>query len=408
MNDPNLSCREERRREDVRAASLFGLDYVEVVDDQQVTLHVFFLGKAPQKIEQANVVLTGGRRIRDVRIKSVTVRRQPDPTLGDYLEVRVNKAGDFSNYTISLVNAVNGQPTNEPMDGFDPRYDQVSFSFKASCPTDLDCKPPCTCPRPQRRQPDIDYLAKDYESFRELILDRLALIMPKWIETHAPDLGITLVELLAYAGDYLSYYQDAVATEAYLGTARQRISVRRHARLVDYLMHDGCNARAWLTIWTDVDQSFDHPTQIHFVTPYPGAPGDRHILALGDLVGVDPSTYEVFEPLYWNGGQSITIYAAHSKIPFYTWGDCECCLAPGSTSATLADVWVDAPPPPGPPPGTPPAPMGTPPAGTPPAGATTPAPAASTVTLVAAPAIQPQVRTAAAAATTTSDGPPDF
>jgi hypothetical protein len=405
VNQPNLSCQEERRREDVRAASLFGLDYAEVADDQQITLNVFFLGKAPQQIERANVVLTGGRRIRDVEIKSVNVKRQPDPTLDDYLEVRVNKAGDFSNYTISVVNAVNGQPTNEPMDGFDPRYHQVSFSFKASCPTDLDCKSPCTCPPPQHTQPDIDYLAKDYESFRQLILDRLALIMPQWIETHAPDLGITLVELLAYAGDYLSYYQDAAATEAYLGTARQRISVRRHARLVDYLMHDGCNARAWLTIWTDILQQDFDPTQIYFVTPYPGAPADRHILAPADVVGVDPSSYEVFEPLYWNGGPNISIYAAHSKISFYTWGDCECCLAPGSTSATLADAWVDPAPPPGPPPGTPTAPTGAPPAGTPPGGTTTPAPPASTGT-PPAPSIQPRVRGVAAAATTTGDGPP--
>ena len=70
--------------------------------------------------------------------------------------------------------------------------------------------------------------------------------MPDWQERHVPDLGVTLVELLAYVGDYLSYYQDAVGTEAYLGTARQRISVRRHARLVDYQLHEGCNARAWV------------------------------------------------------------------------------------------------------------------------------------------------------------------
>ncbi len=405
VNAPNLNCKEERRREDVRAASLFGLDYVEVVDDQQLTLNVFFLGKAPQKIELANVVVTGGRRIRDVQIKSVSVKRHPDPTLDDYLEVRVTKPGDFYDYTISLVKTINGQPTSEAMDGFDPRYDEVSFSFKASCPTDLDCKQPRTCPPPQRTQPDIDYLAKDYESFRELILDRLALIMPEWAETHAPDLGITLVELLAYAGDYLSYYQDAVATEAYLGTARERISVRRHARLVDYLMHDGCNARAWLTIWTDFDQPFDDFTQIYFVTPYFGAPADKHILAPADLVGVDPSTYEVFQPLYWNGGQSITIFAAHSKISFYTWGDCECCLAPGSTSATLADAWVDPPAPPGPPPETPTTPTGTPPTVTPPAGTTIPPPIASTGT-PAAPRTQPMVRATAAAAATTRDDPP--
>ena len=72
--------------------------------------------------------------------------------------------------------------------------------------------------------------------------------MPDWRERHVPDIGIMLVELLAYVGDQLSYYQDAVATEAYLDTARQRISVRRHARLVDYAMHEGCNARAWVTL----------------------------------------------------------------------------------------------------------------------------------------------------------------
>lgn len=417
MNDPSLSCQEEQRREDVRAASLYGLDYVEVTDQQQLTLNVFFLGKAPANIEKGNVVLTGGRRIRDVQITSVRVQRQSDPTLDDYLEIRVNKAGDFSNYTISVVNAVNGQPTSQPMDGFDPRYSQVCFNFKASCPTDLDCKQPCTCPPPQRTQPDIDYLSKDYESFRQLILDRMALIMPAWTETHEPDLGIVLVELLAYVGDYLSYYQDAVATEAYLGTARQRISVRRHARLVDYLMHDGCNARAWVTLCTDTDQMFD-PTEIYFITPYPGAPvTTNRILTPANLVGVDATSYEVFEPLGWNGGQNICIFAAHSKIYFYTWGDCECCLALGATSATLADEWVvpappsTPPPSPAPPPptGTQPPPVGTvPPSGTaaPPAG--TAPPAAPSSARTTARATQPAIQTADAVAPPPppTDGPP--
>lgn len=393
MNDANLTCREENRRETVRAASLFGLDYVEIADSQQVTLNVFFLGKAPQNLEQANVVLSGGRRIRDVRITSVRVHRQTDPTLDDYLEVHVNKPGDFSNYTIGLVQTSNGQPTADPMAGFDPRYDQVSFSFKAGCPTDLDCRPQCACPPPQRTQPDINYLAKDYESFRQLILDRLALIMPAWIETHAPDLGITLVELLAYAGDYLSYYQDAVATEAYLGTARERISVRRHARLVDYLMHDGCNSRAWLTIDASQDWTFDDASQIYFITSYPGAPG-RKILTPADLVGVPTTSYEIFEPLYWNADSlSISIYQYHSKIDFYTWGNCLCCLAPGSTSATLVDAWDPDPQtnPGGTTPGTPTNPTGPP-----------PAPAISK----SQPAAQPPLRAAAATETQSSDGPP--
>jgi hypothetical protein len=56
---------------------------------------------------------------------------------------------------------------------------------------------------------------------------------PSWAERRPSDIGVTLVELLAYAGDRLSYEQDAVANEAYLDTARQRTSMRRHARLVD-------------------------------------------------------------------------------------------------------------------------------------------------------------------------------
>src|SRR5690242_7660437 len=49
--------------------------------------------------------------------------------------------------------------------------------------------------------PVIDYLARDYASLRQALLDRLSLTMPGWAERHLPDAGIALVELLAYAGD---------------------------------------------------------------------------------------------------------------------------------------------------------------------------------------------------------------
>src|SRR5207342_294910 len=81
---------------------------------------------------------------------------------------------------------------------------------------------------------------------RRLMLDRLSLLTPGWTERSAADVGVTLVELLAFAADTLSYRQDVIANEAYLNTARQRVSVRRHARLVDYYLHEGCNARAFV------------------------------------------------------------------------------------------------------------------------------------------------------------------
>jgi hypothetical protein len=43
-----------------------------------------------------------------------------------------------------------------------------------------------------------------------------------WADSTAHDPGVAIVELLAYVGDMLSSYQDLIADEAYLGTARPR------------------------------------------------------------------------------------------------------------------------------------------------------------------------------------------
>jgi len=103
-------------------------------------------------------------------------------------------------------------------------------------------------PESQLPEPNIDYLARDFTSFRQLILDQMSVLTPTWTEESAADVGQALVDVLAYTADYLSYYQDAAATEAYLGTARLRRSVRRHARLLDYFLHEGCNARVWVHV----------------------------------------------------------------------------------------------------------------------------------------------------------------
>lgn len=319
-----------------------GIDYVEV-DEQQTTITVYFLNKAPRNVNAENVRLTGGVRIRDIQVKGVQLCEVEDPERDDCMRVEVERPGDFSTYTLRLVNAPDGRPGLSPLEGFDPRYAQIDFSFKASCPSDLDCAPASTCYKEPPSEPEIDYLAKDYSSFRQLILDRLSLVMPDWKERHVPDIGIALVELFAYVGDYLSYYQDAVATEAYLDTARQRISVRRHATLVDYPMHEGCNARAWVHLRTDGDVTLDNPKDVYFITGRSGSHAiTGRMLAQEDLRNVPPHTYEVFEPLVAQSRREpIHLYTAHNEINFYTWGDRECCLALGATSATLKDGWRD-------------------------------------------------------------------
>jgi hypothetical protein len=322
------SCKNEQRHHEVRKRNLNGLDYLEVSDDQ-VSLCIHFIGALPENITKENILIEGGQRIRNIQVIDVELEIQEDTTLDSCLRVRVNKLGDFSTYTFRLVG----------LEGIDSRYSYLNFSFKVNCPSDLDCKSEYICPSEGRIEPEINYLAKDYASFRQLILDRLALIMPDWQSRHVPDLGITLVELLAYVGDYLSYYQDAVATEAYLDTARQRVSVRRHVRLVDYPMHEGCNARTWVWLETNIDTDINLK-EIYFITAYQDAPVSNPVLKIDDLRNIESQKYEVFEPIFEDSQTEIKIYEKHNEIHFYTWGDRQCCLPKGATSATLLDEWV--------------------------------------------------------------------
>src|SRR3569833_487052 len=284
----DLTCQTDLRRDAVRChKNRNGLDYVEVGDDQ-ITLYAYFLGKLPAELSKPGSQLKqylridGGDSISGLQITGVDPVAGKDAEHDDYLVIHLDRTGDFSTYTLSVVG----------VKGIDPFYDSASFNFKICCGSDLDCKPACGCEPPTLDTPPINYLAKDYASFRQLILDRLSLLIPDWTERHVPDLNITLVEVLAYVGDYLSYYQDAVATEAYLGTARQRISVRRHVRLVDYAMHEGCNARAWLHFDVSADYQLDL-TRVAFISGANGAlPVKQSVFSSELLGGVPSSSYE--------------------------------------------------------------------------------------------------------------------
>lgn len=305
--------KDEQRRRDLRRSGLNGIDDVEIGAGLSA-LKVRLFKPPPADIGPKNLRIEGGARIRDVA--AIEVRCDPDGVDGPQtLIVALNHPGDFSTYTICLAEPDDTGPARRPMAGFDPICSSAEFRFREAA-ADLDCGASSATDAPERHEPDINYLAKDYASFRKLVMDRLSLLMPAWRETHVPDLGVAIVEILAYTGDHLSYQQDAVATEAYLETARQRISVRRHARLVDYRIHEGCNARAWIQIFTGADLTV----------------ANSHDMSFGTGAGGDLS----FEPI---SGAPVRVYAAHNEISFHAWGSPEFELPAGATSAVLRDKW---------------------------------------------------------------------
>jgi hypothetical protein len=137
-------------------------------------------------------------------------------------------------------------------------------------------------------------------------------------------------------GDQLSYQQDAIASEAYLNSARKRVSLQRHARLVDYFVHNGTNARVWVQLTSKAD-SVNVPARTQILgrlerTNIRIPPGST---ALDEALRQHPI---VFETLH-----SVSLFAAHNAMPFYTWSDQECCLPKGATFATLQGHFPDLP-----------------------------------------------------------------
>jgi hypothetical protein len=328
------STTDERRRQLVRDFTdnghpvLNGIDFVEVAETQE-QLIVRFVHPLPGEengvpasspaLSAANVRITGGARVRNVRVTEVV-------SAGRDLSVTVSQPGDFAPYRLSLSSA----DGSGLLPGFDPRLAAVEFSFKVGCPSDLDCgRAHRATPAAFPAGPAIDYLSKDYEGFRRLMLDRLRTLLPNWHDQSPADLGVALVEVLAYAADHLSYFQDAVATEAYLGTARKRVSLRRHARLLDYAVHEGCNARAWVHLAVNGEVELPKGTQL--LTRVPGLP-----------VCIAPASPDwdrarAAHPVVFETLHDVTLYPAHNQIAIYTWGNSQICLPQGATSATLRD-----------------------------------------------------------------------
>ena len=340
------ACKDENRRDEVRDNPAFnGIDYLHVVDLQapdedlrQRILLVRLIHPLPSgtTVDAADVKIAGGVRVRDITVQRVFLAS--DPSAADYvpggflpageddgwLVVLTGSAGDYSTYRLDL------NRDSDPFKPFDPVLAAVDFSFKVECSSGFDCKSGLDCPpETPAPAPPLDYLAKDYASFRQLMLDRLAVILPDWEDRTPADLGIALVELLAYAGDRLGYYQDAVANEAYLGTARKRISVRRHARLLDYRMHEGCNARVWAQVTSGAVVQL--PAGTRLLTRASSDPGPMKEEKYTDAMSRSPKP-EVFVTMH-----AQDLVPTHDEIDFYAWSDGRCCLPKGATRATLLD-----------------------------------------------------------------------
>jgi hypothetical protein len=261
-----------RRALVIASGTLNGVDFVEVLPDRLTLLVRLLARPGTVTFDPGTVRITGGVRA-DPRVNPVHVlwvylaagvldadHPPPGVTAGDremvsealladdeaaVLVVRTSSSGDSSPYRLHLL----GPDLTQPPAGFDPVLSEMPFSFRADDADDPRAVPPADV-APQASSPLTDYLARDAGALSTRLLDRFASLVPGWDDRNPADVAVMLMEIFAALGDRLAYWQDAVAVEAFLGTARQRASVRRHARLLGYDVGEGCSARAWLAFAT--------------------------------------------------------------------------------------------------------------------------------------------------------------
>ena len=228
------------------SGTLTGLDFIQV-SANQLELLVFVHHLAlPAALEAAlGTIATNDVEIRAVGATApatvaVTQHVLPMATVNGRRALRFTVAapGGFGYYTLKITHPA-----------VDPYFDTLRFTFKAACPTELDCKAkPHECPPDERIDFPVDYRARDFWSFRQALLDFATARYPDWQDRLDADLGMVIVELLSALGDEFAYGDDRIAREHRLDDASQRRSLRHLAGLVDYPLDNGSGAFAWIDV----------------------------------------------------------------------------------------------------------------------------------------------------------------
>ena len=154
-------------------AGMQGIERV-AVDDAHAQLLVTFyrpivLPLKSYLLQPATYTLTGGQRLFPRVLAAATWPVTSPPSSGtSQVLLTLDGLGDFSVYTLS----VSGPD-------IDPFLSSRTLRFRLACDAQFDCRAPSTTPPPPPGLPvSIDYLAKDYASFRQGLLDFVSARTP--------------------------------------------------------------------------------------------------------------------------------------------------------------------------------------------------------------------------------------
>lgn len=109
----------------------------------------------------------------------------------------------------------------------------------------------------------IAYRVGNHAAFKESLLARLSTSGSKPLSAlttrENDDFTIALLDAWATVADVITFYQERIANEAYLGTATETLSVMELARLIGYELKPGVAAAAYLAFTIDENAAITAP-----------------------------------------------------------------------------------------------------------------------------------------------------
>jgi hypothetical protein len=167
----------------------------------------------------------------------------------------------------------------------------------------------------------IAYRLGTFASFKQALLQAIAGTpeLARLSTRLSDDYAITVLELWATVADILTFYQERIANEGFLRTARDRDAVLRLARLLDYQLRPGVAATALLAFTLEQDAVVHISARLKVQS----VPGE----------GEQPQKFETLEELTANARLNrLRIFPAPVGSNPLAYGSTAALLAPGEAS----------------------------------------------------------------------------
>jgi hypothetical protein len=150
--------------------------------------------------------------------------------------------------------------------------------------------------------PSISYTSRDFSTIRSALVDHVKIYFPDWQEWSESNLGVALLELVAYVGDNLSFYLDRTANELYLSTVTQRQNIINLVKLIGYSPRTASAASARLRARIQLPQSDDAIIRANIIFTDKGG-----------------TEWEILENTVIAAGTTDTYHQTVPKLPSITW-----------------------------------------------------------------------------------------